>query len=102
MGELFPTEIRATAIGIVMAMGKITLVVNYKLFPMAVTSFGFHYVMYFYALITALMGAWGFLTIRETDELSLTEIQDMLNKTELQEEERMSLLYESYSEYKSL
>ena len=94
-GELFPTDIRATAGGIVMAMGKATLVANYKFFPIAVTSFGFHYVFYFYAFITALMAVWGFLTIEDTDQLSLTEVQNMLKKNEVQGEERKSLLHES-------
>ena len=77
-GELFPTDIRATAGGIVMALGKATLVANYKFFPIAVTSFEFHYVFYFYAFITALMAVWGYLTIEDTDQLSLTEVQNML------------------------
>ena len=79
-----------------MAMGKVTLVANYKFFPMAVASFGFHYVLYFYALITALMSIWGFFTIKDTDQLSLTEIQNMLKKNEAQEDERMTLLHEPY------
>ena len=102
MGELFPTEIRATACGSVMAMGKAAAVVNYKLFPMALASFGFHQVLYFYAFITAFMAAWGFFTIKDTDHLSLTQIQDMLKNSELQQEERRSLLCESYSKYDSL
>ena len=83
-------------------MGKATLVVNYKLFPIALASFGFHYCLYFYAFITAFMAAWGFFTIKDIDHLSLTEIQDMLKNSDLQEEERMSLLHESYSQYNSL
>ena len=76
-GELFPTEIRATAGSIVVAMGKLILVANYKLFPIAIASFGFHYVVYFFALMMAVMVTWGFLTIKDTDQLSLTEIQNM-------------------------
>ena len=82
-GELFPTKIRATACGIVSAMSNLILVANNKFFPKAVASFGFHYVMYFYAVITAIMVAWGFLSIKDTDRLSLTEIQDMHKKTEV-------------------
>ena len=33
--------------------------------------------MYFYAIVVAMMVAWGGLTIKDTDRLSLTEIQDM-------------------------
>ena len=76
-GELFPTDIRATAYGIVEAVGKLTLVANAKFFPIATASFGFHYVMYFFAIMMAIMAIWGFLTIKDTDRLSLTEIQDL-------------------------
>ena len=70
-GELFPTEIRATSTGIVFAASYVAL------YPIAVDAFGFHYVMYFYAAITAMMTLWGLITIKNTDKLSLTEIQDM-------------------------
>ena len=75
--ELFPTDIRATAYGIVEAVGKLILMANMKFFPIATASFGFHYVVYFYAIMMATMVIWGFLTIKDTDRLSLTEIQEM-------------------------
>ena len=55
--------------------------VNYKIYPIAVKTFGFHFVTYFYAIIVAMMVIWGGLTIKDTDQLSLTEIQDMHKKT---------------------
>ena len=59
---------------------------------MAIATFGFHYVVYFYALMLAIMVIWGFLTIKDTDRLSLTEIQEMdrdaKQKTEEKEETR--------------
>ena len=76
-GELFPTEIRATSSGIVFAASYVALMGNYKLYPIAVDTFGFHYVMYFYSAVTAILTIWGLLTIKNTDRLSLTEIQDM-------------------------
>ena len=79
--ELFPTEIRTTSNGIVFASSCVALVVNYKIYPNAVEMLGFHYVMYFYAIIVAMMVAWGGITIKDTDQLSLTEIQDMHKKT---------------------
>ena len=81
-GELFPTEIRATAAGLTMSIGCTALMANLKLFPMAVKSLGFHYVVYIYAIITALLAAWGFLTKKNTDELCLVNIQDMHKNTE--------------------
>ena len=59
---------------------------------MAVASFGFQYIVYFYALMLTIMVIWGFLTIKDTDRLSLTEIQEMdrdaKQKTEEKEETR--------------
>ena len=80
-GELFPTEIRATSNGIVFAISHVALMGNYKLYPIAVETFGFHYVVYFYAAVTAAFTIWGLLTIKDTDRLSLTEIQEMHKKT---------------------
>ena len=65
-------------------MGDLTAMVSFKLFPMAVASFGFHSVLYFYAVMTGLMVTWGMLTIENTDRLSLTEIQDMQNNNKTQ------------------
>ena len=70
-----------------MAMGKVILAANQKFFPTAVASFGFHYVVYFYALIMAIMVMWGFLTIQDTDGLSLTEIQELDNAAEQKKED---------------
>ena len=84
-GELFPTEIRATSNGIVMATSYVVIMGNYKLYPIAVETFGFQFVVYFYASITATFTIWGLLTIKNTDQLSLTEIQDMHKETEVPE-----------------
>ena len=81
-GELFPTEIRTTASGIVLSTSYMVLMVNFKFFPSAVESLGFHYVMYFYAVITAVLAVWAFLTIKNTDQLTLAEIQEMHKKAE--------------------
>ena len=86
-GESFPTEIRATACGYVVALGKIILVVNHKLFPIAITLFGFRNVVYFYALMMALMVIWGCLTIKDTEHLSLSEIHDNGRNDELWNDE---------------
>ena len=81
-GELFPTKIRATSNGIVMATTYISFMVNLKIYPIAVAAFAFHYVMYFYAAMMAFMVVWGGITIKYTDKLSLTEIQDMHKKND--------------------
>ena len=55
---------------------------------MAVSSFGFQYVVYFYALMLAIMVIWGILTIKDTDQLSLVEIQDMDRDAKQKKEEK--------------
>ena len=82
-GELFPTKIRATSNGIAFAASYVALMGNLKMYPIAVAAIGFHYVMYFYAVIMAFMVIWGGLKIKDTDKLSLTEIQDMHKKTDV-------------------
>ena len=81
-GELFPTKIRATSHGIGWALAYVALMGNLKIYPIAVDTIGFHFVMYFYALIMAFMVIWGGLKIEDTDKLSLTAIQDMHKKTD--------------------
>ena len=68
-----------------MATSFVFIMGNYKLYPIAVETFGFHLVVYFYAAITATATLLGLLTIKDTDRLSLTEIQDMHKKTEVPE-----------------
>ena len=68
-----------------MATAYVSVMVNFKLYPIAVETFGFHYVVYFYAAITAAFTIWGLLTIKDTDRLSLAEIQDMYKETEVPE-----------------
>ena len=68
-------------------MGTFISMANYKFFPMAISSFGFQYVLYFFAAMTTVMVTWGFMTIKDTDRLSLTEIQDMGKSGERKKEE---------------
>ena len=90
IGELFPTEIRATSNGIVFALGQTALMANYKLYPIAMETFSFHYVVYLYAATTAAFTIWGVLTIKNTDGLSLTEIQEMQKISVRSEESEMT------------
>ena len=94
-GESFPTEISTTANGIIFAMQYTTSMVNVKLFPTAVASLGFHSVVYFYAVVAAAFTIWGSITIKDTDNLSLSEIQRMYSGTvngNVENEEEMTLL----------
>ena len=88
--ESFPTEIRNTSYGIVFALQYIALMVNVKLFPLALSSFGFYPVAYFYAAIAAMFTIWGMLTIKNTENLRLSKIQGMYSKKGVPELENMS------------
>ena len=66
--------------------------VNEKFFPMAVASFGFLNVVYYYALIMAIMVVWGYLTIKQTEGMSLTEIHDIGRNDEWKQEEEEEML----------
>ena len=56
--------------------------VNQKLFPIVLSSYGFYTVVYFYATVVALFTTYGWLTMKETDKLSLSEVQVMYRKKE--------------------
>ena len=86
-GESFPTEIRTTANGIIFGLTSSARMVNVKLFPTAVASLGFHSVVYFYAAVAALFTIWGMMTMRDTDKLSLSEIQSLYSNKKREEEQ---------------
>ena len=57
-----------------------TIMVNQKLFPITLSTFGFYPIAYFYAVILAVLTLYGWLTIKDTDKLSLLEVQCMYKK----------------------
>ena len=71
--------------------------VNVKLFPTAVASLGFYSVVYFYAAVAAAFTMWGLMTIKDTDKLSISQIQSMYDETvdgNTEREEKKPLLGE--------
>ena len=79
-GEIFPTEIRTVSVGIVMATNHIPLIINMLVFPMATSSGLFHIICYVYASFTLIMGVWAMITIKETDGMSLVEVEELYGK----------------------
>jgi hypothetical protein len=49
LGEIFPTDIRTTSIGLINALENIAFMVNIKLFPSFMASLGLPAIMYIYA-----------------------------------------------------
>ena len=79
-GEIFPTEIRTLAVGIVMATNHIPLIINMVVFPMATSGGFFHIACYVFAVCTLFMAFWAMITIKETDGMSLVEVEELYEK----------------------
>ena len=79
-GEIFPTEIRTVSVGIVMATNHIPLIINMLVFPMATSSGLFHIACYVYSSFTLFMAVWAIITIKETDGMSLVEVEELYDK----------------------
>ena len=79
-GEIFPTEIRTVSVGIVMATNHIPLIINMLIFPMATSSGLFHIACYVYSSFTLFMAVWAITTIKETDGMSLVEVEELYDK----------------------
>ena len=92
-GEIFPTEIRTISVGIVMGIQRIALVINMVIFPMATSSGLFHIICYVYASFTLVMGVWAMITIKETDGMSLVEVEELYGKAH-KNREKIPLLQE--------
>ena len=80
-GELFPTEIRAVSAGIVNVTNHIPLLINMVVFPIITSANLMHVAMYVFAGFSLAMGVWGVITIKETDDMSLVEVEKMYEET---------------------
>ena len=79
-GEIFPTEIRTLAVGIAMAINHIPLIINMVVFPMATSSGLFHIACYVYSICALFMAVWAIITMKETDDMSLVEVEELYEK----------------------
>lgn len=71
--ELFPTEIRATAMGVVTAISRIGAAVGTFLMPLSIHYFGIGQTMYFMAILTAVGFLVSFMLAPETKGKTLAE-----------------------------
>ena len=71
--ELFPTEIRATAMGVVTAISRIGAAIGTFLMPLSIDHFGIGQTMYFMAILTAIGFVISFLLAPETKGKTLVE-----------------------------
>ncbi len=66
---------RAQSAGLVYASERVSVTVNAKLFSLLLSGLAFHGMVYYYAATAFLLAIWGWLTIKRTDSLSLTQVE---------------------------
>ena len=79
-GELFPTEIRAVSAGIVSVTSHIPVVINMVTFPVITSAGLLHLAMYVYSSFCLFMAMWAIITIKNTDDMSLVEVEELYKK----------------------
>ena len=83
-GELFPTEIRNISVGIVKAVTYVAAYINMTVYPLISSSAdSFFELMLGYGAISAFMALWAIITVKDTDHLSLVEIERLYKNDEV-------------------
>ena len=77
VAEIFPTDIRSIAVGIVMAMSYLAAYCSMMTYPIVSGAHAFHELMFVYGAISVFMTVWAIFSLKETDQLSLVEIERM-------------------------
>ena len=81
--ELFPTEIRSISVGIVKASSYVAAYANMTAYPFASSAGAFPKLMLGYGAMSIFMAVWAIITVQETDNMSLVEIQKLLSKVQV-------------------
>ena len=89
LGELFPTDIRTLAVGIVQSSFFASAFIIVKTFPDLKSLIGLHGVCYLYASLGLINTFWSLCTIPDNRGLSLIRVEESYQS---QEEEQQSLL----------
>ena len=80
LSELFPTDIRSISVGIVKAVGYVAGYANMMAYPMVSNANAFHKLMFGYGALAAFMTMWAIITVKETDCMSLVEIEELYKR----------------------
>ncbi len=82
LNESFPLDIRAASVGAVTAIQFSVLVANIKAYPYLVDeeALGVPGTMYLYAAMAAALVIWSFVSVRDTENKSLVEVEGMFKK----------------------
>ena len=92
VGELFPTEIRTLAVGIVQSSFFASAFIIVKSFPDLRSLIGIHGVCYLYASLGLLNTFWSICTIPDNRGMSLIRVEESYERREERREERQRLL----------
>ena len=79
VGELFPSDIRTTSIGIVHGLEYLAFAFATETFPILLEWLHFSGLNFYYGAFGLLMTLWGMMTIKDIDQLSLVEIEQIYN-----------------------
>ncbi len=82
LNESFPTEVRAASVGTVTAVQFAIMVANIKAYPFLVAdnALGVAGTMYLYAVMAAALVIWSALTVKDTENKSLVEVEEMFSR----------------------
>ena len=75
LSELFPTDIRNISVGFVRAVAYLAIYCNMMVYPLASSANIFFELMLGYGAISAFMTVWAIITVKDTDSMSLVEIE---------------------------
>ena len=80
LAELFPTDIRGISVGVVRAVAYVAGYFNMMAYPMASSANAFFELMLGYGVVSAFMTVWAIITMKDTDNMSLVEIENSYRK----------------------
>lgn len=81
--ELFPTEIRSISVGIVKALNNVASSVSMTIYPIVSGADAFPELMFGYGAVAIFMALWAIITVKDTDNMSLIEIEKLYKKDEI-------------------
>ena len=82
-GELYPTDIRTLAIGITMALARISEMSSVLVYPYLVQALNFYGAFYFYTFTASLVMIWGVLKIPDNRGLTLAKVEEKMSTQKL-------------------
>ena len=82
-GELYPTDIRSLAIGLTMALARISEMSNVLVYPYLLQGLTFYGAFYLYSCTALLVMIWGILKIPDNRGLTLAKVEEKMSSTKM-------------------